>query len=160
MVRGVEAVDPNQNLLVRATRHILPVTSDYEGDRFAVRRDGRWLATPLLIVLMAIESSDLVFATDSIPAVFGVTTDVFVVFTSNAFAILGLRALYFVFADIVDRFAYLKYGLAVLLVFIGVKLLLHGVVELPITVTLGVIAAAIGASILLSMAAARRSEET
>jgi tellurite resistance protein TerC len=104
---------------------------------------------------MAIESSDIVFATDSIPAVFGVTTNVFVVFTSNAFAVLGLRALYFVFADIVDRFAYLKYGLAVLLVFVGVKLLLAGVVELPIAVTLGVIAVAIGVSVLVSVIAAR-----
>ena len=126
MARGGEAVDPDRNLLVRATRRVIPVAPEYEEDRFAVRQAGRWIATPLLVVLMAIESSDIVFATDSIPAVFGVTTDVFVVFTSNAFAVLGLRALYFVFADIVDRFAYLKYGLAVLLVFVGVKLLLAG----------------------------------
>jgi tellurite resistance protein TerC len=155
MTRGGDAVDPNRNILVRATRRVIPVTPDYEGDRFAVRDAGRLLATPLLIVLMAIESSDIVFATDSIPAVFGVTTNVFVVFTSNAFAVLGLRALYFVFADIVDRFAYLKYGLAVLLVFVGVKLLLAGVVELPIAVTLGVIAVAIGVSVLVSVIAAR-----
>jgi tellurite resistance protein TerC len=155
MTRGGDAVDPNRNILVRATRRVIPVTPDYEGDRFAVRDAGRLLATPLLIVLMAIESSDIVFATDSIPAVFGVTTNVFVVFTSNAFAVLGLRALYFVFADIVDRFAYLKYGLAVLLVFVGVKLLLAGVVELPIAVTLGVIALAIGFSVLVSVIAAR-----
>jgi tellurite resistance protein TerC len=110
----------------------------------------------LLVVLVAVESSDIVFATDSIPAVFGVTTDVFVVFTSNAFAVLGLRALYFVFADIVDRFTYLKYGLAVVLVFIGVKLLLEGVVQLPIVLSLAVIAVAIGVSAAWSVIASRR----
>lgn len=151
MVRGGEAVDPNRNLLVRTTRRVIPVASGYHEDRFVVRDAGRWIATPLLVVLMAIESSDIVFATDSIPAVFGVTTNVFVAFTSNAFAVLGLRALYFVFVDIVDRFAYLRYGLAVLLVFIGVKLLLEGVVQLPIAVTLAVIAATIGASVVLSL---------
>lgn len=156
MARGAESVDPNRNILVRATRRVMPVTPGYEGDRFVLRQMGRWVATPLLVVLMAIESSDIVFATDSIPAVFGVTTNVFVVFTSNAFAVLGLRALYFVFVDIVDRFTYLKYGLAVLLVFVGVKLLLEGVVTLPITVTLGVIAVAIAASVLLSVASGRR----
>lgn len=160
MARGAESVDPNRNILVRATRRVMPVTPGYEGDRFVLRQMGRWVATPLLVVLMAIESSDIVFATDSIPAVFGVTTNVFVVFTSNAFAVLGLRALYFVFVDIVDRFTYLKYGLAVLLVFVGVKLLLEGVVTLPITVTLGVIAVAIAASVLLSVASGRRHDSS
>jgi TerC family integral membrane protein len=160
MARGGEAVDPNRNILVRATRRVIPVAPGYVGDRFVVRQLGRWVATPLLIVLMAIESSDIVFATDSIPAVFGVTTNVFVVFTSNAFAVLGLRALYFVFVDIVDRFPYLKYGLAVLLVFVGVKLLLEGVVELPIVVSLGVIAVAIGTSVLLSVVTGRRDPGT
>jgi tellurite resistance protein TerC len=160
MARGGEPVDPQRNLLIRATRHVIPVTPDYQGDRFFVRQLGRWVATPLLLVLVAIESSDIVFATDSIPAVFGVTTDVFVVFTSNAFAVLGLRALYFVFAGIVDRFAYLKFGLAVLLVFIGVKLLLEGVVELPIVVSLAVVALCIGASMAWSVIASRRNGDT
>ncbi len=158
LAKGGEPVDPNRNLLVRATRRVIPVTPGYQGDRFFVRHVGRWLATPLLVALVAIESSDIVFATDSIPAVFGITTDVFVVFTSNAFAVLGLRALYFVFADIVDRFAYLNYGLAILLVFIGVKLLLADVVELPISVSLGVIALTIGASMALSLIVSRRRE--
>ncbi len=158
LAKGGEPVDPNRNLLVRATRRVVPVTPDYQGDRFFVRHVGRWLATPLLVALVAIESSDIVFATDSIPAVFGITTDVFVVFTSNAFAVLGLRALYFGFADIVDRFAYLNYGLAILLVFIGVKLLLADVVELPITVSLGVIALTIGASMAHSLIVSRRRE--
>jgi tellurite resistance protein TerC len=160
MARGGEPVDPQRNLLIRATRHVIPVTPDYQGDRYFVRQLGRWVATPLLLVLVAIESSDIVFATDSIPAVFGVTTDVFVVFTSNAFAVLGLRALYFVFAGIVDRFAYLKFGLAVLLVFIGVKLLLEGVVELPIVVSLAVVALCIGASMAWSVIASRRNGDT
>ncbi len=160
MARGGEQVDPTRNLLVRATRRVIPVTQDYRGDHFFVRSAGRWVATPLLVVLVAVESSDIIFATDSIPAVFGVTTDVFVVFTSNAFAVLGLRALYFVFADIMDRFTYLKYGLAVVLVFIGVKLLLEGVVELPIVLSLAVIAAAIGVSAALSVIASRHDGST
>ncbi len=156
MARGGEQIDPTRNLLVRATRRVIPITEDFQGDRFFIRSLGRWIATPLLVVLVAVESSDIVFATDSIPAVFGVTTDVFVVFTSNAFAVLGLRALYFVFADIVDRFTYLKYGLAVVLVFIGVKLLLEGVVQLPIVLSLAVIAVAIGVSAAWSVIASRR----
>jgi len=156
MARGAETVNPERNLLVRGVRRIVPVTADYRGDRFTVREAGRRIATPLLVVLVAIESSDIVFATDSIPAVFGVTDDVFVVFTSNAFAVLGLRALYFVFADLVDRFSYLKYGLAVLLVFVGVKLLLVGVVEVPILFTLGVIALVIGVSVTASVLATGR----
>jgi len=157
MARGGDAVDPDRNLFVRATRRFVPVTSDFRGDRFFVRQDGHRWATPLFVALVAIESSDVIFATDSIPAVFGVTRDVFVVFTSNAFAVLGLRALYFVLADIMDRFEYLKYGLAVLLVFIGVKLMLTNVVELPIAVTLVVIAVVIGGAVLLSLVMARRS---
>jgi TerC family integral membrane protein len=156
MARGGEAVDPDRNVLVRATRRVVPVTRGYRGDRFFVHDGGRLFATPLFVVLVAIESSDVIFATDSIPAVFGVTRDVFVVFTSNAFAVLGLRALYFVLAGVLDRFEYLKYGLAVLLVFIGVKLMLTEVVELPILVSLVVIAVAIGVSIALSLVAARR----
>jgi predicted tellurium resistance membrane protein TerC len=151
MARGGESVHPDRNLLIRATRRFIPVTSDYQGDRFLVQRAGRWIATPLLIVLVAVESTDIVFATDSIPAVFGVTTDVFIVFTSNAFAVLGLRALYFVFADVVDRFTYLKYGLAVILVFVGIKLLLASVIELPIVWSLGVIAVAIAVSVAVSL---------
>ncbi|HTU37270.1 MAG TPA: TerC/Alx family metal homeostasis membrane protein [Acidimicrobiales bacterium] len=156
MARSGEAADPDRNLLVRATRRVIPVTRDFQGDRFFVRDQGRLWATPLFIALVAIESSDLVFATDSIPAVFGVTRDVFVVFTSNAFAVLGLRALYFVLADIMDRFAYLKYGLSLILIFIGIKLMLTNVVELPIYVSLVVIAVVITASVLLSLLMARR----
>ena len=112
---------PGRNLAARGLRRIMPVTDDYAGHRFFVQAGRKTLATPLFVALVAIEVTDLVFALDSIPAVFGVTSDLFVVFTSNAFAVLGLRALYFLLAGSVDRFAYLKQGIAVLLVFIGVK---------------------------------------
>ncbi len=151
MLKGVEVGRPEDNRAIRVARRVLPVTEDYVGDRFAVRRRGKWMVTPLLLALIAVESTDVVFATDSIPAVFGVTRDVFVVFTSNAFAVLGLRALYFVVAGFVDRFHYLKYGLAVLMVFIGVKLLLNDVVHLPVSVSLGVMAVTLGVAVALSL---------
>jgi tellurite resistance protein TerC len=150
MLRETEPVDPNRNLVVRAVRRVLPVTPDYVGNRFMTRVDGRWWATPLLVALVAIEVTDLVFASDSIPAIFGITTNVFVIFTSNAFAVLGLRALYFVFAGAMDRFPYLKYGLAALLVFIGAKLLAADIVHVSTGITLGVIIVVLGASVMAS----------
>jgi tellurite resistance protein TerC len=144
--------DPSKNILVRGLRRVIPVTSDYEGQRFFVRRGARLFATPLLAVLVAIESTDIVFAVDSIPAIFAVTDEPFIVFTSNAFAILGLRALYFLLADAVHRFRYLGKGLAAILVFVGVKMLLLEVVHVPIAASLAVIASilvvAVGASTL------------
>ncbi len=152
MVRaGGGAVEPDRNLIVRGLRRLLPITPDYAGGRFFVRLSGRTMATPLLIALVAIETTDLVFALDSIPAVFGVTRDVFVVFTSNAFAILGLRALYFLLASSMDRFCYLKQGLAALLVFIGAKMLLAPVVHLPVTVSLAVIVVIVGGTVAASL---------
>ncbi|HEY5792047.1 MAG TPA: TerC/Alx family metal homeostasis membrane protein, partial [Chthoniobacterales bacterium] len=117
-------LDPLQNPLVRLVRRIFPVTPELRGQHFFVRQEGKFFATPLLVVLVAIESTDLVFAVDSIPAVLAVTTDFFLVFTSNIFAILGLRALYFALAGVMDLFRYLHYGLSAILVFIGVKLAL------------------------------------
>jgi len=151
MVRPHPPVDPSRNLAMRAVRRVLPVTDDFRGERFVVREGGRLWATPLLVALVAIETTDIVFATDSIPAVFGVTQNAFIVFTSNAFAVLGLRSLYFVFAAAADRFEYLKYGLAVLLVFIGVKLLIDPVVHLSVVVSLAAIVVVLGASILASL---------
>ena len=139
-----------QNLAVRGLRRFLPVSDDYAGPRFFLRTGGRTVATPLLVALVAIEATDLVFALDSIPAVFGVTRDLFVVFTSNAFAVLGLRALYFLLAGSVDRFRYLRHGIALLLVFIGVKMLLSSVVHLPIWVSLAVIAGVAGGAVAAS----------
>ncbi|MGH9114436.1 MAG: TerC/Alx family metal homeostasis membrane protein [Acidimicrobiales bacterium] len=156
MARGAQHVKPDGNVVVNVLRQVVPVTERYEGDRFFSRSGGRWAATPLLVALIAIETTDLVFAADSIPAVFGVTRNLFIVLTSNAFAVLGLRALYFVFAGAAERFAYLKYGLAVLLVFIGAKMLLAPVVHLPVLASLGVIVAVVAGSMLASVHFARR----
>jgi tellurite resistance protein TerC len=116
-------IDPARNPLLRLARRLLPVVDNYESPRFWVRRAGRWYATPLPLVLLVVESTDVVFAIDSIPAIFGVTRDPFIVYTSNVFAILGLRALYFLLAGILGRFRYLKVGLAAVLVFVGLKML-------------------------------------
>lgn len=139
------------NLAVRWLRRFLPVSDDYAGRRFFLRTGGRTVATPLFVALVAIETTDLVFALDSIPAVFGVTRDLFVVFTSNAFAVLGLRALYFLLAGSVDRFRYLRQGIALLLVFIGVKMLVSPLVHLPIWVSLAVIAGVVGGAVAASV---------
>jgi len=139
------------NLAVRGLRRMLPVTEHYDGGRLITRASGRTAATPLLVALVAIAVTDVVFALDSIPAVFGVTRDLFVVFTSNAFAVLGLRALYFLLAGSVDRFAYLKPGIALLLVFIGVKMLLSPLVHLPVWVSLAVIAGVGGGAVAASL---------
>jgi tellurite resistance protein TerC len=151
MFRADEGGGSGNNLAVRGLQRVLPVTEHYDGGRYITRAGGKSMATPLLVALVAIAVTDVVFALDSIPAVFGVTRDLFVVFTSNAFAVLGLRALYFLLAGSADRFVYLKPGIALLLVFIGVKMLLYDVVHMPIWVSLVVIAvivaAAVGASL-------------
>jgi TerC family integral membrane protein len=138
---------PGRNLAVRALRRVLPVTDDYAGRRFFVRLGRQTMATPSFVALVAIEVTDLVFALDSIPAVFGITTDLFVVFTSNAFAVLGLRALYFMLAGSVDRFGYLKQVIALLLVFIGIKMLISPFIHLPVWTSLAAIAAVAGGAI-------------
>jgi tellurite resistance protein TerC len=157
MTRGGERPDPSRGLIQRGLRRALPISDDYHGSAFLTRRDGRWAATPLLAVLVAIETTDLVFAIDSIPAAFGVTTDVFIVFTSNAFAILGLRALYAVLAGALKRFTYLRQGMAVMLAFIGAKMILSPVLHIPAAVSLGAIVAIIAAAAGLSMLARRRA---
>lgn len=149
-------VHPGQNPLVRLLRRFFPVTAEYAGQRFFVRRDGQRWATPLLVVLLVVESTDLVFALDSIPAIFAITTDPFIVYTSNVFAILGLRALYFLLAGSIRRFAYLQLGLAAVLVFVGVKMVLADLYKIPIAVSLGVIATILVIAIGASIARARR----
>lgn len=146
-----DPLDPHRSRVLRFARHRLPVTRSYEGARFVVRRNGAWMFTPLFLALVAIETTDIVFATDSIPAVFGVTRDVFVVLTSNMLAVMGLRALYFVVADFMDRFRYLKYALAVIMCFIGVKLLLNDVVHVPAAVSLIVLAVVLVVSVASSL---------
>ena len=150
--QGQEEVHPEKNPVLRLARKYLPVTKAYEGTSFFTRREGKLMVTPLFMVLLLVETTDVVFAADSIPAIFAVTTDVFIVYTSNIFAILGLRALYFVLAGAILRFRYLRPGLAFVLVFVGVKMLIASVYKIPILLSLGVITAilviSIGASLL------------
>src|SRR5215472_5965204 len=131
MARGGVHVDTTHGLITRALRRVMPVSEGYHDGRFLTRLDGRLAATPLLAVLVVIEATDVIFAADSIPAALGVTTDMFLVFTSNAFAVLGLRALYFVLAGAMARFGYLTQGVTALLAFIGVKMLIAGVLHIP-----------------------------
>jgi tellurite resistance protein TerC len=152
-----EHPDPGNSRMVRLVRRVLPTTPDYHGGRFWVRVDGRLLATPLLLVLVLVEISDIVFAVDSIPAVFAVTQEPFLVFTSNAFAILGLRALYFLLADLVDRFVYLKLGLAIVLMWVGVKMLVLDLWKVPTLLSLGVVVTVITVSVVASLRATRSS---
>jgi tellurite resistance protein TerC len=146
--------DPGDRVIVRWVRRFLPMDSGYRGPDFLVRKDGRWVATPLMLVVIVLELMDLMFAIDSIPAIFAVTLDPFIVFTSNIFAILGLRSLYFVLARILDKFQYLKIGLAAVLCFVGLKMLLADLVHVSIGVSLGVVglvlATAIGASLVVA----------
>ena len=146
---------PDRNLLVRLTRRIVPVTDEFHGKHFFTRIDGRRHATPLFLALMAIEMSDIVFAIDSVPAIFALTSEPLIVFTSNVFAILGLRSLYFVLAAAVARFSLLRFGLAGVLIFIGLKM--SWLNPFPITWSLAIIAALVGGSIAASMVVARRA---
>ncbi len=144
-------LDLERTRIVRWTRRILPVADGAEAHRFFVRREHRLQATTLFLALCVIELSDIVFAVDSIPAVFAITEDPFLVYTSNIFAILGLRSMYFVLADFVRRFEYLKYGLSAILVFVGGKMLLYRLVHVPTPVSLAVITAAVALSIAASV---------
>jgi len=151
-----EEMHPERNPLVRLLRRIMPVTENYEGDKFFIRRAGKLMATPLFLVLLLVESTDLVFAVDSIPAIFAITEDPFIVYTSNVFAILGLRSLYFLLAGVVDKFHYLKLGLSVVLVFVGIKMVLVDLYKIPVGISLGVIAGILATSIVASLLRARR----
>jgi tellurite resistance protein TerC len=145
-----EEIHPERNIVVRLVRKIFPITRDYHEGKFFVRMNGL-KATPLFIVVVAIEVSDLVFALDSIPAIFAVTTDPFIIYTSNVFAILGLRALYFALAGVMNLFVHLKYGLAFILSFVGVKMVLADIFPIPIGVALGVVAGALAVTMLTSV---------
>lgn len=149
---GAEA-DPARNPIVNWVKRFLPITHDHGGGRFFIREreTGRWMATPLFLVLIVVETTDVVFAVDSIPAVLGVSKDPFIVFSSNMFAILGLRALYFALAGVMGLFHYLKYGLAAVLCFVGGKMLIEHVLHIPILVSLGVVAVILGASVMASL---------
>ncbi len=152
-----DGVHPEKNPVVNLFRRLMPVTTDFHGSKFLVRIDGKRLATPLLIVLLVVETTDLVFALDSIPAIFAVTTEPFIVFTSNVFAILGLRALYFLLAGMLGMFRYLKIGLSFVLSFVGSKMIVTAFdIEIPIVISLLVIAVILAVAISASLLAAKR----
>jgi tellurite resistance protein TerC len=153
-----ETLEPEKNPVIRLFRRIIPVTEHYEGNRFFVRRSARLWATPLFIVVLFLAVTDIVFAVDSIPAVLAITQDTFIVYTSNIFAVLGLRALFFVLAGVLNLFHHLRYGLAVILVFVGAKMLGSSFIEVPIGVSLGVIAGVLALSILASLLWPKRDE--
>ena len=152
IVKREEEIHPERNPLVRWFKKLMPVTNDYRGDKFFVRENGIRMATPLFVVLLLVEFSDLIFAVDSIPAIFAVTKDPFIVYTSNVFAILGLRSLYFALAGVMDKFHYLKIGLGVVLTFVGVKMLLgHTAYKIDTLISLGVIVGILAASVVASL---------
>jgi tellurite resistance protein TerC len=148
-------MDPDKNIIVRFARKFLPMTKRIWGDWFFTRRVGLWLASPLFMVLLVVEASDLVFALDSIPAIFAITLDPFIVLTSNVFAIMGLRSLYFLLAGVMGMFIYLKYGISFILGFVGVKMILIMLgIHIPIAVSLAIIAVSLAAAIGLSLLSA------
>jgi len=152
MLRGSEVeVHPERNPAVRLLQKFVPVTAQYHGSRFFVRQDGRLHATPLLVVLVVVEATDMVFAVDSIPAIFAVTRDPFIVYTSNIFAILGLRALYFLLAASISTFRYLKVGLGLVLAFVGIKMLLSDYIHIGTGISLAVIGAILAISVVASL---------
>ena len=151
-------IHPERNPLVRLFSKIFPVAPTYHGEAFFVRLNGVLMATPLFIVLLIVESTDVVFAVDSIPAIFAVTQDPFLVYTSNVFAILGLRSLYFLLAGALDKFHYLKPALAIILSFVGVKMLVSSFYKIPVGVSLGVIAGLLALAVVASLARAKRED--
>jgi len=151
LVQKETEVHPEKNPVLRLFRRFVPLTVHYHGKHFFVRENGRLLATPLMLVLVVVEATDVVFAVDSIPAVFGVTRDPFIVFTSNIFAILGLRALYFLLAGLMHKFHYLGFGLGLVLVFVGAKMLFHEWVPIPTEWSLGVVLAILTIAIVASL---------
>ena len=150
-------IDPSKSKVMRLFKRLVPTTDEYDGQKFLTRRNGALFATPLLAVLVLVETTDIIFAVDSIPAIFAVTQEPFLVFTANAFAILGLRAMYFLLADLMHRFIYLKLGLGLVLIWVGIKLLLQvDLYKMPTWLSLGVVAVIIAVSIAASLIATRR----
>ncbi|MBN2080964.1 TerC family protein [bacterium] len=152
-------IDPSKNPVLKFLRRVIPLSDDYDEDRFFIRRAGRLLATPLLVVLIFIELTDLVFAFDSIPAIIGITRDAFVVYTSNVFAIFGLRSLYFALANLVGMFRYLPYGLAAVLIFVGIKMCIEPFYRVEVLASLTVIGSILCVAIVASLIARRYQPE-
>ena len=159
LLTGNEKIEPDKNLLVRLARKIYPVTKDYEGSRFFSHVGKRKAITPLFLVLLVIESTDVLFAIDSIPAIFAITTDPYIVFTSNVFAILGLRSLYFALASMIDKFRYLKLSLVFVLMYVGVKMLLSHLYKIPTLISLAIIASILSVGIAFSLLASQREKK-
>ena len=164
MVTGIKMLifanhepDLEKNPILRWIRGHMNITNEYHGEKFFVLKQGMRFATPMFVVLVLVEATDLIFAVDSIPAIFAVTSDPFIVFTSNIFAILGLRAMYFLLVDMAERFHLLKYGLAVILMFIGVKMLLLDVYKIPVGIAMGIVGLILSVSVAASLVVSRRS---
>jgi tellurite resistance protein TerC len=155
-----EEVEPEKNPVIRLARRLFPVSTEFDGARFTTTRSGKWMLTPLALVLLMVETTDLIFAIDSIPAIFGVTTNPFIVFTSNVFAILGLRSLYFVLAGAIGFFRYLKVGLSIVLCFIGAKMLIGYWHHISTKLSLLIVGTIIITSILMSVFASKREESS
>ena len=160
LVQRNEHIDPSKSRTLRLFRRFIPTAEDYDGQKFLTRRNGVLLATPLLAVVVVVEVTDIIFAVDSIPAIFAVTQEPFLVFASNALAILGLRAMYFLLADLMHRFVYLKIGLSLVLVWVGIKMIVsHAIVKIPTAISLGVVIAIIATSVVASLLATRATGE-
>ena len=149
-------IHPERNPVLRVFKRVMPLVHAFHGDKFFVRLDGRTFATPMFVALLIVETTDVIFAVDSIPAILAITYDPFIVYSSNVFAILGLRALYFALAGIMRMFRYIHYGIAAILVFVGIKMVLMDVYKMPVGVALGVVAAILAISIVLSILRPRR----
>ena len=148
--KEAEKADPGKSWVLRVFKKVMPIKTDYHGENFFVRETNKWFATPLFAALLVIEMSDVVFAADSIPAVLGITQDTFLVDSSNIFAIIGLRSLYFLLNGMADKFPYLKYGISVILLFVGVKMLASHYIHIPVLLSLGIIVAILALAILAS----------
>ncbi len=161
LIQRNEHIDPSRSRALRLFRRFIPTTDEYEGQKFFTRRNGVLMATPLLAVVVVVEVTDIIFAVDSIPAIFAVTQEPFLVFASNALAILGLRAMYFLLADLMHRFVYLKIGLSLVLVWVGIKMIVsHAIVKIPTPISLGIVIAIIAISVVASLIVTRESSES
>ena len=156
--QGDEKIEPENNPVVRLFRRLIPVSQEYHGQNFFIRKEGKWHATLMMVVLIVVETTDVIFAVDSIPAIFAITRDPFIVYTSNVFAILGLRALYFMLAGVMEMFRYLKVGLSFVLCFVGIKMILVDIYKIPIGVSLAVIGGILALAILASLLKRPRAE--
>jgi tellurite resistance protein TerC len=156
MQQGEMEVHPDRNIFIRLARRFFPVTTSFSSGRFIIKENGRQHLTPLFLVLIAVETTDVVFAVDSIPAVFGITRDPFIVYSSNVFAILGLRAMYFLLSGLMSSFYYLKHGLSLVLIFIGVKMLIADFLHVPVGTSLGVVGGVLVVTVTMSLIRTRR----